>query len=80
MTPIRKQHAVGPFIADCAKSSLSAGWWMATRMPEQVEYDEARTRWLNEQKHYRVIRFTNDEVMRNVEAVVERIRQELKRE
>ena len=40
---------------------------------EQVEYDAQRTAWLNEQKHYRVLRFTNDEVHRQIEAVVQTI-------
>jgi very-short-patch-repair endonuclease len=38
---------------------------------QQTDYDTERTRWLQEQKGYRVIRFTNEDVHRNVEAVVE---------
>ncbi len=78
---IRRQHAVGRFIVDffCAKSKLVVEVDGDTHA-EQVEYDAERTRWLNEQKHYRVIRFTNDEVMHNIDAVVERIREELKGE
>jgi very-short-patch-repair endonuclease len=41
---------------------------------EQVEYDAARTQWLNEQHHYRVLRFTNREVLTSIEAVLEAIR------
>jgi very-short-patch-repair endonuclease len=72
---IRKQHAVGPFIVDflCAKSKLVIEVDGDTHA-EQVEYDQERTRWLNEQKHYRVIRFTNDDVLHNLDAVVEQIR------
>ena len=44
---------------------------------EQVEYDQERTRWLNEQKQYRIIRFANDDVLHNLDAVVEKIRKEL---
>jgi very-short-patch-repair endonuclease len=75
---IRKQHAVGPFIVDffCAKSKLVIEIDGDTHA-EQVEYDPERTRWLNEQKHYRVIRFANDDVLHNLDAVVEKIRQEL---
>jgi very-short-patch-repair endonuclease len=40
---------------------------------QQTDYDTERTRWLQEQKGYRVIRFTNEDVHRNVEAVVEAI-------
>ena len=35
---------------------------------EEVERDEERTRWL-ESRGYRVIRFWNNEVLRNVEGV-----------
>ena len=70
----RKQHAVGNFIVDffCAKAKLVIEVDGDTHA-DQVEYDEERTRWLNEQKHYRVIRFTNDDVHRNLDAVLERI-------
>ena len=39
-----------------------------------MEYDAARTQWLIEQPHYRVLRFTNQEVFTNIEAVIETIR------
>ena len=39
---------------------------------EQIEYDARRTEWLNQQKHYRVIRFWNDEVLSH-EGVLTRI-------
>ena len=70
----RKQHAVGNFIVDffCAKAKLVIEVDGDTHA-DQVEYDEERTRWLNEQKHYRVIRFTNDDVHRNIDAVLEQI-------
>ena len=38
-----------------------------------AEYDSERTRWLSEQKQYRVIRFWNDEVLYEIEAVVAQI-------
>jgi len=70
----RKQHAVGNFIVDffCAKAKLVIEVDGDTHA-DQVEYDEERTRWLNEQKHYRVIRFMNDDVHRNIDAVLEQI-------
>jgi Protein of unknown function (DUF559) len=40
---------------------------------ENVEYDTERTRWLSEQKHYRVIRFTNEDVRQRMEAVLDAI-------
>ena len=70
----RKQHAIGNFILDffCAKSKLVIEVDGDTHA-DHVEYDEERTRWLNEQKHYRVIRFMNDDVHRNIDAVLEQI-------
>ncbi|HKZ85530.1 MAG TPA: DUF559 domain-containing protein [Anaerolineae bacterium] len=74
-THFRKQHAVGTYIVDffCAKSKLVIEV-DGDSHAEQVEYDAERTRWLNEEKHYRVIRFTNREVLRNIEGVLEAIR------
>jgi very-short-patch-repair endonuclease len=68
----RRQHAVGPYIVDffCAKAKLVIeidGDVHAD--PEQAERDAERTEWLNEQKDYRVIRFWNNEVLRNMESV-----------
>jgi very-short-patch-repair endonuclease len=41
--------------------------------PRQAKYDAERTRRLNEQRHYRVIRFTNAEVMTNSDGGLARI-------
>ena len=70
----RRQHAVGPYIVDffCAKSKLVIEVDGDTHA-EQMEYDAERTKWLNEQKQYRVIRFWNDEVLHNIEAVLAKI-------
>jgi very-short-patch-repair endonuclease len=70
----RRQHAVGPYIVDffCAKSKLVIEVDGDTHA-EQMDYDAERTKWLNEQKHYRVIRFWNDEVLHNIEAVLAKI-------
>ena len=71
----RKQHAVNTYIVDffCAKSKLVIEV-DGDSHAEQIEYDAARTQWLNEQHRYRVLRFTNREVLTNTEAVVEAIR------
>ncbi len=71
----RKQHAVDTYIVDffCAKSKLVIEV-DGDSHAEQLEYDAARTQWLNEQHQYRVLRFTNREVLTNTEAVVEAIR------
>lgn len=43
-----------------------------------MEYDAERTKWLNEQKRYRVIRFTNEEkwfiwsILKELEGVMEK--------
>ena len=76
----RHQHAVGPYIVDffCAKAKLVIeidGDVHAE--PEQAKRDAERTEWLNGQKDYRVIRFWNNEIMRNIESVLAMIAKEL---
>jgi very-short-patch-repair endonuclease len=75
----RRQHAVGTYIVDffCARSKLVIEV-DGDSHADQVEYDAQRTAWLNEQKHYCVIRFTNREVMTNLDAVLEAIRAAIK--
>ena len=70
----RKQHAVGRFIVDffCARSRLVIEV-DGDSHADRVEYDTERTQWLNEQKHCRVVRFTNDEVSHHIEAVLDSI-------
>jgi very-short-patch-repair endonuclease len=70
----RKQHAVGHYIVDffCAKAKLVVEIDGDTHA-EQAEYDAERTEWLNEQKQYRVIRFWNNEVLHDVDAVLAKI-------
>ncbi len=71
----RRQHAIGRFIVDfcCIRATLvievdgplHAG---------QREYDAERTRWLNSQRRYHVLRFTNADVEHRLDAVVASIR------
>ncbi len=67
----RRQHPVGPYIADFA---CVEGWLVieidgAThRTAEERDYDERRTRFI-EAGEWRVVRFTNDEVERNRDGV-----------
>ena len=70
----RRQHAVDRFIVDffCARAKLVVEVDGDSHVT-QAEYDAERTRWLSEQKHYRVLRFSNDEVHHNMEAVLGRI-------
>ena len=79
----RKQHAVGIYIVDfcCAKAKLVIEVDGDTHAePEQEAYDAERTRWLNEQQHYRVLRFTNAEVHHQIEAVLASIQTALAEE
>jgi very-short-patch-repair endonuclease len=72
----RRQHAVGPYIVDffCAKAKLVIEVDGDSHADEsQIVYDAERTQWLNEQKNYCVIRFWNNDVMKNVGGVVEQI-------
>ena len=69
----RQQHAVGPYIVDffCAKAKLVIEIDGDVHGdPEQAEYDAERTQWLNEQKQYRVVRFWNSEILRNIDGVL----------
>ena len=63
----RRQHAVGTYILDfvCTQEKLVIEVDGGSHL-EQEEYDKERTRWLEEEKGYRVIRFTNDDVLRNI--------------
>ena len=75
----RRQHAVNRFIVDffCARAKLVVEVDGDSHVT-QADYDAARTQWLNEQKHYRVLRFTNDEVHHRIEAVLEAILEALR--
>lgn len=70
---IRRQHVVlGRFIADfyCAAARLCIEIDGDTHAePGQAEYDLARSAWL-ESHGYQVIRFTNADVHRDLEAVL----------
>jgi leucyl-tRNA synthetase len=77
---IRRQHYIGNFIADfvCLEKKLIIeidGGYHDTK--EQIELDELRTLEL-EQKHlYKVIRFTNEEVLNDIKSVLTKIKKEL---
>jgi very-short-patch-repair endonuclease len=68
----RRQHPVGPFIVDFFCPAMKLVIEVdGDSHAEQAEYDAERTRWLEGQKGYRVIRFTNEEVQHNIEAAGE---------
>ena len=75
----RKQHTVGRFIVDffCAMSKLVVEV-DGDSHAVQTDYDEARSQWFREQKNYRVIRVTNDDVHHNIEGVLDIISKALR--
>ncbi|MBQ4277083.1 MAG: endonuclease domain-containing protein [Bacteroidaceae bacterium] len=74
--PFRRQHIIGPFIADfiCVPRKLileiDGGYH---QLPDQQISDEERTQWL-EAKGYKVIRFTNEEVIVDIDSVINTIK------
>jgi very-short-patch-repair endonuclease len=75
----RRQHAVGTYILDfvCIQEKLVVEVDGGSHL-EQEEYDQDRTRWLEDEKGYRVIRFTNDDFLKNIHEVVEAFRDTVK--
>ena len=72
-------HIIGNYIADfvCLPARLvieiDGGYH---QLPQQEVNDEVRTTWLNEQG-FNVIRFTNEEVIANIESVLQTIKEHL---
>ncbi len=78
----RRQHPIEKFIIDfyCAEAKLCIEVDGDSHAePDQIKYDQARTEWLTEEG-YRVIRFTNREVFNQMDAVIERIIEECRKE
>ncbi len=76
----RKQDPTEKYIVDfvCVKAKLGIEVdGQSHSEPDQAAYDARRTRWLNEHKGYRIIRFSNHDVMRNIEGVLAVIIREL---
>ncbi|MFI5130871.1 MAG: chorismate synthase [Chitinophagales bacterium] len=71
----RRQHPIAGFIPDfvCLEKKLivevDGDYHNAD---EQAQYDKVRTSWLKE-NNYRLVRFTNDQVLKNMPWVVEEI-------
>lgn len=76
----KRQHIIGCFIADfvCIETKLiieiDGGYHS---LPDQQTSDKERTAWL-ESQGFRVIRFTNAEVMQNTTNVLQQIKEKLK--
>ena len=75
----RRQHAVGNYILDfvCIQEKLVIEVDGGSHLGQE-EYDQERTRCLEEEKEYRVIRFTNDGVLKNIHEVIEAIQDAVK--
>jgi very-short-patch-repair endonuclease len=71
----RRQHPIDRFIVDffCHAQRLVVEV-DGDIHDEQREYDEARTQWLS-QRGYRVLRFGNDKVLRDIDRVLRQIAQ-----
>ena len=76
----RRQHPIGLFIADffCPEHKLVIELDGPIHA-SSTKYDAERRQWLEEHKDYTVIRFTNDEVEQDIEAVLKRILHHLAR-
>ena len=72
----RRQFGVGPYVLDFYCPKLNLGIELDGEVhntEEAYEYDEARTRFLNENK-IKVLRFSNDVVFNNTEAIIEAVK------
>ena len=71
-----RQHGIGRYIVDfyCPKLRLVIEVDGAVHKKTEVrQYDEIRRKFLEESCYLRVVRFTNDEVMNNVEGVLKKL-------
>ncbi|NJB36123.1 vitamin B12 dependent-methionine synthase activation domain-containing protein [Croceivirga sp. JEA036] len=76
----RRQHIIGEFIADfiCLKQNLIVEVdGLHHQLSENKKTDAERTSWLEEQG-YKVIRFTNNEVLSGIDNVLDKILTKLK--
>ena len=77
--PFKRQHIIGDYIADfvCLTSKLIIeidGKYH--QLPEQQLNDAQRTDWL-QSRGYKVLRFTNEEVIADTENILKKIKGEL---
>lgn len=73
----RRQHGVGRYVLDffCAKLMLGIEVDGATHLdPAKKEHDEVRQRWI-EAQGVRIVRFTDNEILADPDAVLEKLRQ-----
>lgn len=75
----RRQHAIGPYVVDfCAPRKKLIIELDGSQHIDQSIYDQERTTYL-EASGYRVLRFWNNEVMDEIEAVLMDIQEALRR-
>ena len=75
----KRQHIIGDYIADfvCLDTKLIVELdGRYHQLPQQQISDSLRTEWL-ESKVYRVLRFTNEELFKNIDAVLHIIEENL---
>jgi very-short-patch-repair endonuclease len=73
----RRQHAIGSYIVDfCSPRRKLVIELDGSQHLEQIEYDRRRTEYL-ESRGYRVLRFWNNEVLKNIHGVLNGIWNEL---
>jgi very-short-patch-repair endonuclease len=76
----RNQHAIGNYIVDfCAPRKKLIIELDGSQHLEQEDYDAERTRYL-ESKGYKVIRFWNHDVMKDIDSVIRAIIQVMESE
>jgi len=69
----RRQHAVGKYVPDfCSPKARLIIEMDGSQHLEQEEYDSERTKYL-ESQGYKVIRFWNHDVMKDIEGVIRAI-------
>lgn len=76
----RRQHPIGPYIVDfvCLRKKLVIELDGGCHMePNQIEYDKIRNEYLME-RGFRVRRYFNDEVLKNLNGMLEDIVEALK--
>jgi very-short-patch-repair endonuclease len=73
---IRRQHPLGPFVVDFYHAPSRTVIEIdgdVHALPERVIHDRRRALWLMEHG-YRILRFTNEDVLKRLEGVLEMIR------
>jgi len=75
----KRQHIIGDYIADfaCISSKLIIELdGRHHQLPQQITNDNLRTEWL-ESRGYKVLRFTNEELFKGIDNVLDKIREYL---